>query len=62
VSGNDAGFASTMLSFNHGTDSKLLEKLKASLAADEKPAVTPPPATTSKRAVEKPRGDAERKS
>ncbi len=36
--GKDAGFASSNLSYNHGTDPKLLDKLRASLAADEKPA------------------------
>ena len=38
--GKEAGFASTSLSYNQGTDAKLLEKLKNCLAADEKPAAS----------------------
>jgi hypothetical protein len=35
-SGAATGFVSVRLSYNHGTDSKVLERLKTALAADEK--------------------------
>jgi hypothetical protein len=46
--GKEAGFASATLSYNQGTGAKLLEKLKNSLTADEKPALSAP-ATRSKK-------------
>ncbi len=56
--GKDAAFASTTLSSNRGTDPKLLEWLKASLAADEKPVLA---TTLRKPTVENVRGDTEKK-